>query len=164
MAIEIVYTVEDASGDQATTQIRVAGEPTVAGLNGFGAGYATALNNIIAGIIRSAVAFLKPAFSSLTGNLIGADSDVEHIGKFEFVALNGQRVKVNVPCLAEVTIGATTSDSLDQAQVNVAAFLAAMETGIGVTGGTISPCDIGESSISDTVFAREAFKNSGARR
>lgn len=164
MAIEIVYTIEDASGDEATTQVRVAGEPTIAGLNGFGAGYATAVNNIIAGIIRSAVAFLKPAFSSITGNNIGALSDVEHIGKFEFVALNGQRVKVNVPALSEIALGATTSDSLDQAQVNVAAFLAAMETGIAVTGGTISPCDIGESSISDTIFAREAFRNSGARR
>jgi hypothetical protein len=53
---------------------------------------------------------------------------------------------------------------LNQAETNVAAFIAAMETGIAVTGGTISPCDIGESSIVDTVFAREAFKNSGARR
>lgn len=164
MAIEIIFEVEDKSGDKSTTQVRVAGEPTITGLNGFGVGWANVLNNLIAGKILSAAALVKAAVSSLTGNNIGALSDVEHVGKFEFLTSAGQRVKVNVPALSEIVLGATTSDSLDIGQPNIAAFITAMETGIAVTGGTIQPCDVGEVSIVDTVFAREAFRNSGSRR
>jgi hypothetical protein len=164
MPVEIVYEIEDADGDTGSTSVRVGGEPTIAGLNGFGAGWATALNNVIGGVIRSAVAYLLTDISGLVGNLIGANSDVEHIGKFEFLTAGGNRVKVNIPCLDEVTLGATTSDDLNQAAPSVAAFLAAMENGISVSGALIQPCDVGESSIVDTVFAREAFRNSGKRR
>jgi hypothetical protein len=161
---ELVYEIEDASGDKATTSVKVISTTTVALMTGFATGFATALNNMIAGKILSVAAFLGVDISALTGNLVGANSDVEHIGKFEFLSLGGFRVKVNVPALAEVALGATTSDSLNQSQVDIAAFIAAMEDGVAVTGGLIEPCDVGEDDISDVVFAREAFRNSGARR
>ena len=165
MPLQIVYEVEDASGDKASTEIKVGGNQVLTNVTDFAATYATAMNNIIRGIIRSAIAYLFPDISGLIGNVATTTSDVEHIGKFEFIAINGIRVKVNIPAIDEQLVEATSSDSINQSEVNVAAFLAAMETGIAVSGGvTIAPCDIGESSISDTVFAREAFRNSGARR
>jgi len=164
MAIEIVYTVSDNAGKEATTSIKVAGEPTLAGLTGFGAGFATALNNLIAGVIRNAVAYILPSTSTLTSNLISSFSDVKHIAKFSFLTLGGTRVKVNIPAIAEVAIGAYSSLSLNQAQADVAAFITAMEDGINIGGTIIQPCDIGESSITDTIFANEGAKNSGARR
>lgn len=164
MAVEIIYTIEDASGDQATTSVRVGGTPTNAQINGFGAGWATALNNIIAGKIIQAAAFVFANISGLTGNLMSNNADVEHVGKFEFLTVAGNRVKINIPALSEIALGATTSDSLNQANANVAAFIAAMEDGVAVTGGVIQPCDIGEDDITEVIFAREAFRNSGARR
>lgn len=164
MAIEIIYNIQDADGDEADTSVRIAGEPTLAGLNGFGAAFATALNNVIAGKVLGAFARLIANISALTGNLVGDDSDVEHIGKFEFRAPLNLRVKCNIPALAEVAVNATTSDSLSLSEPEVAAFITAMEDGIAVTGGTISPCDMGEGDITELVFAREAFRNSGARR
>lgn len=163
-SLEVVYEIEDASGDKASHSLHLYDAVTAAQAQSFSNGYATALNNIIAGIIRSAFAYLKPSVASLTGNLVGTLSDVEHVGKFSFLTEEGIRVLINVPALAEVTIGTTTSDTMDQAQVNVAAFIAAMEDGINSGGALIEPCDIGEGDITDVIFAREAFRNSGARR
>lgn len=164
MAVEIIYTIEDASGDQATTQVRVGGTPTNAQLNGFGSGWATAINALIAGKIIGAVAKLLANISGLTANILSGNADVEHVGKFEFLTDAGNRVKINIPALSEIALGATASDSLDQSNANVAAFITAMETGVAVTGGVIAPCDVGEDDIVEVVFAREAFRNSGARR
>lgn len=164
MAVEVVYTIQDKSGDEATTSVKLATNTPIASVNGFAVGFATALNNIIYGKIISAAAYILASISGLANNTIAAVSDVEHIGKFEFLTQGGDRVKVNIPALGENGVQAWGSDELNQAETNVAAFIAAMENGIAVTGGTLSPCDIGESSIVDTIFAREAFKNSGARR
>jgi hypothetical protein len=70
---------------------------------------------------------------------------------------------VNVPGIAESNVLAG-SDDLDIIDLTVAAFITAMETGIAVTGGTISPCDVNEDTIIDTVYAREQFRASGKRR
>lgn len=164
MSVEYVFEIEDASGDRSTTQVRVASVASVTQLNAFGAGWATALNNLIAGKIISAFAYQLCNISSIVSNILSGNADVEHVGKFEFLTSFGTRVKVNIPALSEVAIGATTSDSLDQAQADVAAFIAAMTSGISVTGATIQPCDVGEKDISDVIFARESFRNSGARR
>lgn len=165
MALKIVYEVEDRSADKSTTEVKVAGNQVISNLNIFASGYATALNKIIGGIIRSATAYLNPDISSLVGNVASPFSDVENYAKFQFIALNGIRVELGIPAMDENLLGATTTDSIDQSQPDVAAFLAAMEDGLTVSGGdTIRPCDIGESPLENTVFAREAFRNSGKRR
>lgn len=164
MAVEIIYEIEDSSGDSSSSSVRVADDTTLAGLEGFGVAWAQAMNNLILGVIRSATAYIKPAISGLTGNTIEGTADVEHIGKFEFLTEEGQRVKFNIPAISETITQTTTVDEINQAQTDVAALIAAMENGINVGGALIRPCDIGEVFISDTVFAREAAKNSGARR
>lgn len=161
--LKLVYEVEDASGDKSSTSVNLISSTTIALATGFAVGFATALNNLIAGVIRSCAAVVGVDISGLTGNGVGVNSDVEHVGKFEFLSLAGFRVKVNVPALSEALLGATVSDSLDQAQVNIAAFIAAMEDGISVTGALITPSDVGESDVTNVVFAREAFRNSGRR-
>jgi hypothetical protein len=164
MAIEIIAQIADADGDQASTSVRLADSATIAQANGFAVGWSQAVDAVIAGVIRTVLAFLRVDISALTGNLVGALSDVEHIGKFSFRTEDGIRTLVNVPCLAEITLGTTTSDVLDPVQVNVAAFITAMEDGINAGGALIEPCDIGEGDIVEVVFSREAFRNSGAKR
>lgn len=164
MVTEIVMTVRDASGDEASTSVKVGGVPSLVQLNAFSSAWATALNNIIGGKIMGAIAKQTVNLASLTGNLLSNNADVEHTGKFVFLTGQGNRVLCNIPALSEVAIGATTSDELNQAQANVAAFIAAMEDGISVTDALIEPCDEGEDDIVSTVFAREAFRNSGAKR
>lgn len=164
MPTDIVATIRDASGDEATTTIRVPSATTVANLTTFAVGWATALNLIIQGKIMSAFAYVKQSVAPLVGNAIEPESVIERQGHFIFLTVTGERVEVNIPTLAEDVVEAYTSDELNQADTQVAAFIAAMTTGIAVTGGTISPCDIAEGSISDVLIAREVHKNSGARR
>lgn len=164
MPIEIIATIQDASGDKATTSIKVADASTMAQLVAFAPLWATALNDIIFGKIASVVANILGSTFGIINNGGSLTSDVEHIGKFVFRTASNTRVIVNIPSLDENAVQAYASDTLDQAEPEVAAFIAAMETGIAVTGGTISPCDIGEVSINSLVFAREAFRNSGKRR
>lgn len=164
MPIEVIALIEDASGDEATTSIKVASASTLVQLQAFAPLWATALNDFIYGKVKSAVAHVLGSTIGIINNGGALNSDVEHVGKFQFRTVSGTRVLVNIPALDENAVEAYASDTLDQAQPEVAAFIAAMETGIAVTGGTISPCDIGEVSIQELVFAREAFKNSGKRR
>jgi hypothetical protein len=164
MPIEIITTVEDRSGTKATTSVKVLDASTIAQLLAFAPLWATALNNLIFGKIISMVADVLGSTIGITGNAGTINSDVEHIGKFQFRTVSGTRVNVNIPALDEAAVSAYSSDTLDQANTEVAAFIAAMETGIVTAGGNIAPCDIGELSIIDTVLAHEAFKNSGARR
>lgn len=164
MVTEIVFTVRDASGDESETGVKVGGVPTVTQLNAFSSAWATALNNIIAGKIMGAIARQTVNLATLTGNILSNNADVEHTGKFLFLTAQGNRVVCNIPALSEIAIGATTADELNQAQADVAAFIAAIEDGINVTGALIEPCDEGEDDIVSTSFAREAFRNSGAKR
>lgn len=164
MSQTIVFTIADRSGTEAETSVRVTSGLNVNHYQGFAVAFANALNNFIYGKILRAVCYVFPTLAGLVGNVATSSSDVEHVGKFEFLTASGERVKCNIPCLAEAAILAYDSDDLNQAEPEVAALIAAMETGIAVFGGTISPCDAGGSDIVDTIFAREAFRNSGSRR
>jgi len=163
-AIELIMEVEDRSGDKASTSVKLEATATIAQMGVFAVAWATAVNLFILGKIISVVGYLLPSIGTLTSNTIVETSDVEHIGKFQFITANGRRVNVNIPALDEAAVNAYSSDALDQAEPEVAAFIAAMLSGIAVTGGTISPTDIGEDNITDVIFAREAFRNSGVHR
>lgn len=164
MAIELVYTIEDKSGTKGTTSVRVADGPTLAGLNGFAASWATAIDAVIRGKILSAVAHILANITGLTNNTVVSGADVEHLGKFQFITAAGVRVDCNIPAIDEAVVGALTPDEIDQSAAPVAAFLAAMEDGINAAGGLIQPCDVGGDSLVSTVFAREGARNSGTRR
>lgn len=164
MPIEIIATIRDRSGDEATTSVKVPESATIAQLTTFAVAWATALNNFIAGKILHMIGYDRVTTSTLTNNTLLDAADIEHVAKFSFLTIGGSRVLFNVPAMNEITLSSDDSDSLDQAVPATAALIAAMLTGIATTGGTISPCDVGEASISDVLFAREAFKNSGARR
>lgn len=164
MPIEIIATVQDRSGTTGTTSVHVQSASTMAQLLAFAPLWATALNDLIFGKILGVIAYILGSTVGITNNGGALNSDVEHVGKFVFRTVSNVKVQFNIPALDEDLVGAYDSDTIDQSVTEVAALIAAMESGIAVAGGTISPCDIGEVSIIDTVFAREAFKNSGARR
>lgn len=164
MATEIIFEVEDRSGTKATTSVHVGTGFSIATLTGFAVAWANAFDALINGVIRTATAYIRPIITGLTSNTIASTADVEHYGKFEFLTNGGNRVKFTIPCLNEVAILAYDSDDLDQSEPEVAALITAMTVGIAVTGGTIVPCNVAEEDLTDCLFAREAFSNSGAHR
>jgi hypothetical protein len=161
--IEIVFTVEDRRKKTATTSIKLAEVESKARVNLFAVAWANVVDNIITGVIRSAVAILGVNISALTSNIATNDSDVEEIASAQFRSDAGTKVEINIPAVLETLVNNDTGD-LEPSAPQVAAFLAMMEDGIAVTGGTIIPCDIGEEGNLVNVYFRERSRNSGTRK
>lgn len=163
MPIEIVYTIEDRKGKQATTSTRIADATTETQVTAFATGFASLMDAITRGIIRAITAVYKVDISALANNAPSASSDVEEIGAFEFVTAQGNRVKLNIPAINENLVVNETGE-LDLTQTAIANIVTMMEDGLAVTGGTVTPCDIGEDDIVGTLVARERSRSSGARK
>jgi len=163
IAPQIIYTVIDDSGERGTTSINMPTGFTLAGFQQFAASFATLLDAILGGKVESAEICFGVDLTTLTSNVALSTSDVEEIGAFVFRTSENQPVHVNIPGLDELVV-ASGSDDIDQVNANVAAFLAAMETGVNTVGGLCSPCDVGEVDIVTTESARERFRASGSRR
>lgn len=85
-------------------------------------------------------------------------ADIAQKAMFGFsTVVAGLRTKLKIPAFDENLINAG-SDDVDIIAPAVANFLAAMEDGIVVTGGTISPCDSRENDVNNTDFGRELFR------
>ncbi len=162
-APQIIYTVNDDGDGDGTTTVNLPTGFTLAQFSEFGAAMATLIDAILGGRVESAEICYGVDLSGLTSNVALSSSDVEEIGSFSFLTTGGFPVKVNVPCIDELTV-APNSDDLDQADPAIAAYIAAMENGISTTGGTMSPTDVAEDDINTTVYARERFRASGTRR
>jgi len=162
-APQIVYSVVDDSGEIGTTSINIPTGFSLSQIGEFGSGLATLLDKILGGKVLTAKLVFSVDISSLTSNVALSTSDVEEIGAFQFETVAGFPVTVNIPAINELVV-LSGSDELDQADADVAAFIAAMENGLAVTGGTIAPCDVAESDVVTTVYARERFRASGKRR
>lgn len=159
---QVITTIVDEDGDEATTGQFVPNTFSIAQYTEFGASMATLIDAMLDGKVKSSSMAFPIDLSGLTLNAVGASSDVEEIGAFKFTTVTGFPVKINIPGLDEGFVG-VGSDDIDQSAPAVAAFLTAMETGIVVTGGTISPCDVGQDSILTTDYSREKFRSSGRR-
>jgi hypothetical protein len=163
MPNKLIAEIGDRSGDKGSTSLWLPDGASVANATTFAVAWATALNNIISGKILGVWLLNLISPTPLTDNTMQSIADVEHVAKFKFRTVNNKEVLVNLPAVDEDVIAAYSSDELDQADPQTAAFIAAMTSGLAVTGGTIAPCDVGEGSIASVVFARESFRNSGKR-
>lgn len=163
IAFQVVYTYVDDSGDTATHAIDIPTTFSLAQYTEFGRAMAGLLDDIVHGRIQSAQLVINVDISGLTSNALVADSDVEELGSFQFDTGEGRYVLINIPAFDEGMVLAG-SDNIDLSDPAVAAFVTAIETGIAVTGGTISPCDVNEDDLQFLSFAREMFRSSGKRR
>lgn len=161
-ATDLIYSVEDADGDVATTAVKLPSSASLVDLQEFSEAQATLMDAILDGKIIGAGASFNVDVSGLTVNLSSGADDVEDVGSFQFRTVDGRPVIVNVPGIDEnkVIVGA---DDLNQVDVDIAAFIAMMTNGLSVTGGTIIPCDVGEDDITTIDYARERFRASGKR-
>ena len=161
--IEIIYTIEDRRKRTATTSVKVGSGETKGRVTLFAVAFADAIDNLMNGIIRSAVALLSVDISGLTSNTATNDSDVEEIAAASFTSGVGTKVDVNIPAVLETLVNNDTGN-LDDTSAAYQAFRTMMETGIAVTGGTIVPCDIGEETGLELDYFRERSRNSGKRK
>lgn len=162
IAFSIVWEIEDADGDRATTTVRVPQGDTLSQYTEFVVAMAPLKDAVLTGLLTSVGLTVGVDISALTDNTALEKSDVEEIGAFQFLTDDGLPVNLNVPGLLEGLVAAG-SDELDQVDADVAAVIAMMEDGLAVTGGTIIPCDVAEVDIAVVSFARENFRASGRR-
>jgi len=159
----IKVQIRDRSGDKATTEFLVTNTHTLIQYNLAIESLVEALDSVIGGVIEKAVLNIPVDMSALINNTALGASDVGDLGQFAFRTGDNRPVKMNVPGLIE-TLVASDSDDINQAQADVAAFITAMEDGILVTGSIlVAPSNIGESDITTISYARERFRNRGAR-
>lgn len=162
VALEVIYEVEDRDGDRSTTSVKVPNGFSISQFTEFGAAMATLIDAMLEGRVSGADLALSVDLSGLTFNTLDLASDVEDIGAFQFRTSENRPVRVNIPGINEINV-LDYSDDLDQAAPSVSAFIAMMESGLAVTLGTISPCDVAEDDIIAVEYARERFRASGKR-
>jgi len=162
MVKTLIYIITDDDNDKSSTSIKLPDAATDVDVTEFAQGQAPLLDDIIDGKIESSSFNVPIDISALTGNVLSGNSDVEEVAAFSFITLNGEPVRINVPCMNEniVTAG---SDAIDQAHPTVAPFLTAMLNGLTTTGGNVAPCAKNEDDITATSYARENARSSGKR-
>lgn len=162
MTLEIVYEIRDRRNKKATTSVRII-DATEAQTDAFANAWADAIDNIIGGVIRGAVALLGVDISALVGNVAATGSDVEEIAEFDFRTALNTKVLVTIPGILETLVDNDTGD-LNLAAPQVAAFVTMMEDGITAGGTLVQPCDVGNDDIVSLRYARERSRNSGTSK
>lgn len=162
MPFQLIYSVEDDSGDVGETAIDVPITFNLSQYGEFATAMATFLDAILSGKVTAAKLCFNADLSGLTGNTADSQANREAKASFQYMSALGYQVGVNVPgCPDSVVLSG--SDDLNLGNAAVAAFDSMMLNGLAVTGGTIVPCDVGESDITSLVSAREEFVSSGRR-
>ena len=158
IAFELVYELEDVSGDVAETSIKIPTTFQFDAYTEFGRGMASFLDAILGGKVNRASLRAIPDLSGLTGNAVSSTADVEDVAAFVFQTADGRPVRINVPGYDE-TRTITGSDDIDLTDPDIAAFVTAVTAGVAVTAGTAEPCDVAEDDIVSLVSARERFRS-----
>lgn len=158
----LIYTVRDAQGDTSTTQVHMPTAFNLAQYTEFAASMATLIDAMLHGRVETAELCLSADLSGLTSNTILTTSDVEEVAAFVGRTTEGRPVEVNIPALNDGVVVAGTNQ-LDLADPSVAAFITMLEDGIAVTGGTATPCDVGEDDIDTVISATKEVRGSGKR-
>lgn len=160
----IIFTIRDNKGKTSTTEVKIPTGISMANMIEFAQDLAVLFDAITIGQIVGVGIGISIDISALglTG-APGSTADVEEKGQFQFLTDGGYYTTVNVPCLSDTDVIAG-SDTIDQTDVDVAAFIAAMTGGIELTDlTTVEPCDSREDDIVSLVYARERFRASGKR-
>jgi hypothetical protein len=164
MAIGILFTFRDGKGETSSTQVNLPSSTSTADAILFGQQMATLLDPMINGAIARVGIVLDVDVSGLglTASASGI-SDVEEGARFQFRTSGNHFTSMRVPTFIDTLITAG-GNAVDQVNVDVAAFLTAMEGGIDLTGvggsGTVAPSDTRDEDIVATTSAKEAFQSS----
>lgn len=159
VAVSARFDIIDGAGKASFTKVRIPTGFSIAQMIEFAQGMAALISPLLGGqIVKAGICVgLDLSGASLIGSP-SFTSDVHHKGAFGFATEEaGLYTRLNLPTLNSGVV-ATGSDNINEGNADVAAFLAAMENGIVVTGGTISPCDNRENDIVGTRYSKEVFR------
>jgi hypothetical protein len=159
LATTVRFDFVDEKGKTSFTKVRV---PTALSLSQ-AAQFGVALGQLISNISQCRITGISTTFAiDLSGlglkTVISSVADIAQKGYFAFRSVvTGFFKRLRIPTFDETKVNAG-SDAIDTLDVEVAAFQAAMEDGIAVTGGTIQPCTERVQELTALSEAREVFQ------
>lgn len=159
LAVTVRFDFVDIKNSKSFTKIRVPTTFSIPQYLEFAIAMGQLLSNISAARITGASVTLAVSLSGLSLKAAAASvADVFQKGYFSFnSAATGFRKRLRIPTFDESKVG-LGSDNIDTLDVDVAAFITAMENGIVVTGGTISPTTERGHDLVSINEAREVFR------
>lgn len=159
LAVTVNIQVQDSKGKTSGTKIRVPTGFSIAQYIEFAQAIMQLIANMQVGVITGGSISFGLDLSGLgLKTVANVLADTAQKGYFSFAsAVTGFFKKLRIPTFREdlVSVG---SDAIDTTSTEVAAFVAAMENGIVVTGGTISPCTERVQDLVALTDAREVFR------
>jgi hypothetical protein len=159
LAVAVRYDFVDEKGDTSFTKIRVPSTFSIAQYTEF----VLAMGQFIATMSACRITGGSVTFTiDLSGLGLKASAatiaDVFQKGYFSFnSAATGFFKRLRIPTLSESKVSAG-SDNINTLDADVAAFVTAMNNGIVVTGGTISPVTERGHDLTSLNEAREVFR------
>lgn len=165
-AYSVIFSFRDAKGKSSTTEVNIPTGLTLANMTIFAQEMAKLIDPLITGVItRIGLAINIALPAGLAANPLST-SDVEEGGKFQFSTAGGYYTGLRIPTWMESLVSAG-SDDINTLDADVAAFVAAMMSGIDLTTatpvagtGTVTPTDGRGDDITALVNAKEQFVNS----
>jgi hypothetical protein len=154
--IEIFFQVTDVKGDKSTVTIPIP-ITSIDDAPGFGTAMAAILAPLINGALTDA-GFSVPV-SYVAWGAANALSDVQEKARFAFRTITGFLKRVSLPAFLE-DLFSPGSKSVNTADLDVAAFITAMEDGVLVGGNTVQPCDGHGDSLTNVESAVEEWGRS----
>jgi len=159
LAVSVRFDFVDGEGEKSFTKIHVPTGFTIAQYTEFAQAMGQLLANLSDGAITGASFCVGINLSGATIKaLVTTGADIAQKAMFGFgTILAGFRTKLKLPAFRTALI-TSGSDSVNQAHADIVAFTSAMENGIVVTGGTISPTDLRGNDVDSLNYARELFR------
>lgn len=159
LAVNLRFDFVDDKNGKSHTNVKVPTGFTIANYLEFGQGMAQLLSNLSAAqITRASVTFAIDLSTAVIKAVASGLSDVAQKAFFMFrSAVAGFYNRLKLPAFSESKI-ISGSDSVDTSDPDVSAFIAAMENGLSVTGGTIAPSDDRENDLAALHIAKEQFR------
>lgn len=157
VGIEIGFT--DDKGKASSTVVRVPTGFSLAQYAEFGTAICQLLANISDCVITGASVNFGVDLSGL-GLKVSAQPLADVAEKAQLIwntAASGFKKIFRIPTFREALVNAG-SDTINTADVDLAAYVSAIENGISVTGGTVAPSDARGNDIVSLGEAREQFR------
>jgi hypothetical protein len=160
-ALSLLYSVGDSKGQVSTFEINIPSATPLAAAIAFGQALATLVNNVTKGVITRVGVVIAIALPGGVRVAALADSDVEEGAKFQFNTAAGFRTGFRLPTFDESKI-ASNSRGVDLEDVDVAAMVNAIVSGLLAGGSQVNPTDKRESDVTALTSAKEQFLSSRA--
>jgi hypothetical protein len=155
LAVSVNFTITDAKGTSSTTFVHIPTGFSIAQYVEFAEAMGQVIADLSEGVLTRITISLPLTLSGATIRSVA--SNFADIAKKALLtagsAIGGLFARFNLPTYDE-THTIDNTDQLDQADADVAAYIAIIETG----GGGAAPCDKRSNNLTTVLTARETFR------